>query len=251
MTLNRFLAAPILLLGCFTLACRDDGGRVTAPAATPVEPGAVRADNVASLGATQRPIEDFVNAQTNFFAWSVVEQKTGARGDNLFMLMDYAGLRAQQIIAGGGPDLGTTFSGTVTERPLADGTAEVHVVLHTHNAYALGRDLLTLVVLFGHTVPEVIAGADLASGDCDLEVTFINSAPGAPLPSLTALASFESLFFRGSATGTLRAAFGVPDGTPGRGHVVQNGLFQASGRGATADGFPAELITFKVVGGGN
>jgi len=242
---NRILVCPITLLLCVAVACRDDVSRVTAPGSR-----ALLADNVGAAAVTQRAIEDFINAQSNVTGWTAPEQKTGARGDNLFMLMDYAGIRAQQILAGGGPDLGTTFSGNITERPLPDGTAEVHVVLHTHNAFAIGRDLLNLsVILFGHSVGQIINGADAAVGDCDFEMTFINSAPGAPLPDITTTAvDFKSLFFRGSAAGTLRAAFGVPDGTPGRGHVVQNGLFQASGKGAVSDFFPAELITFKVVG---
>jgi hypothetical protein len=130
----------------------------------------------------------------------------------------------------------------------------VHVRLHTDNAFAFGRELLSpFSILFGHTVAQVLGGGDVAIGSCDLEVTFINSAPGAPLPDLSTVpaSKLKTLFFRGSATGTLRAAFGVPDGTPGRAHVVQNGLFDASGKGATADGFPAERITFNVVGGGN
>ncbi len=242
---NRTLAYPVALLLCLAVACRDDVSRATAPASR-----ALLADNVGAAAVTERPIEDFVNAQSNVIGWTAPDQKTGARGDNLFMLMDYAGVRAQQILAGGGPDLGTTFSGKVTERALSDGTAEVHVVLHTHNAFTIGRDLLDLsVILFGHSVGQISGGADAGVGDCDFEMTFINSAPGAPLPDITTtLVDFKSLFFRGSADGTLRAAFGVPDGTPGRGHVVQNGLFQASGKGATADGYPAELITFKVVG---
>jgi hypothetical protein len=241
---NRTLAYPVVLFLSVAVACRDDVSRVTAPGSP-----ALLADNVGAAAVTQRPIEDFINAQSNVIGWTAPQQTTGARGDDLFMLMDYAGIRAQQILAGGGPDLGTTFSGRVTERPLPDGTAEVHVVLHTHNAFAIGRDLISFTVLFGHTTGEIIGGADAAVGDCDLAFTFINTAPGAPLPDIaTTAVDFKDLFFRGSADGTLRAAFGVPDGTPGRGHVVQNGLFQASGKGATADGFPAELITFKVVG---
>lgn len=248
---HRTFAAPVFSLLCIAVACRGDVSRLTAPTDTN-GPAVVRADQVAALGATQRDIMEFVNAQSNVFGWTAPVQPTGARGDNLFMLCDYAGIRAKQILAGGGPDLGTTFSGTVTEQPLSDGTAEVHVVLHTDNAFTIGRDLITGVVYFGNAVPQVIAGGDVAIGSCDFDLTFVNSAPGAPLPDLiTTPLTFKSLMFRGSSTGSLRAAFGVPDGTPGRGHVVQNGLFNASGNGATADGFPAELITLKVVGGGN
>jgi len=37
----------------------------------------------------------------------------------------------QQIVASGGASLGTTADGTVVERPLDDGTAEVTVLVHT------------------------------------------------------------------------------------------------------------------------
>jgi hypothetical protein len=226
------------------LACRADVANVTAPRTQ-----ALRASSSAAGVTTTRPVTDFTDAQSALVGWTAPQQTTGARGDNLFMLMDYTGLRNRQIIAGGGADLGTTISGSITERALADGTAEVHVIVHADNAFAIGRDLITNVILFGHAVPQIVGGADAALGQCDFELTFINSAPGAPMPDLaTTAVTFKSLFFRGNADGTLRAAFGVPDGTPGHGHVVQNGLFNASGQGATADGFPAELITFKVVG---
>jgi hypothetical protein len=246
MSLQRILTAPAVLFLGVVLACRNDVARLTGAGSH-----ALAADNVTAQATTSRSIDEFIAAQASFTAWTAPEQKTGARGDNLFILMDYAGIRARQIIAAGGPDLGTTFSGTVSERALSDGTAEVHVVLHTDHAFTLGRRLLDGTLIFGHTAGQVVAGADVALGHCDLEITFVNSAPGAPLPDITTLdfaTMVKDILFRGSADGTLRAAFGVADGTPGRGHVVQNGLFQASGKGATADGFPAELITFTVVG---
>ena len=54
---------------------------------------------------------------------------------------------------------------------------------------------------------------------------------------------------RARASGPLRAAFGVADGTPGRFHTTQNGIFMTSGGGATADGFPVERISLRVVEG--
>ena len=243
---KRISLAPVVPFVAVALACHGDPARVIAPNTMPLNA------NTVAQTTTKRPITDFTSVQSGLIGWTAPKQPTGARGDNLFMLIDYTGLRNAQIVAGGGADLGTTIVGTITERALDDGTAEVHVVLHADNAFAIGRDLLTNTILFGHSVPQILGGADVAIGHCDFEATFINSSPGAPLPNLaTANVNFKNLFFRGSAEGTLRAAFGVPDGTPGRGHVVQNGLFNASGNGATADGFPAELITFKVVGGGN
>ena len=80
-----------------------------------------------------------------------------------------------------------------------------------------------------------------------------NTAPGAPLPDLLALlhtrfGDIKSVEFHAQATGELRSAFGVPDGTPGRATVAETGLFNTGGHGATADGFPAELINLQKVG---
>ena len=56
----------------------------------------------------------------------------------------------------------------------------------------------------------------------------------------------DMLTFEAHAEGTLREAFGVPDGTPGRAQTTQIGLFPP-GSGATADAYPAEHITLKIV----
>ncbi len=85
-------------------------------------------------------------------------------------------------------------------------------------------------------------------------VVFNNSHPGDPLPDLIDLfinrpGDIVSLSFRSRADGTLRAAFGVTDGTPGRATVVQTGtLSRTTFGGATGDGFPAERISLKVTG---
>jgi len=244
--LSRIVLNPAVLLLFAVVACQDDVSRLTADGSSTLV-----ADQVGATGSTARSIEEFVAAQVAPFAWTAPEQNTGARGDNLFIFMDYSGVSARDLRDAGGPDLGTTFSGTVTERALSNGTAEVHVVLHTSRAFTVAGSF-DGTLLFGHFGDDIINGADVALGDCDFEVTLINTAPGAPLPDLRAHLSaggtVKSNFFRGSADGTLRAEFGVPDGTRGRAHVVQNVLFQASGKGAIADLAPAELITLKVVG---
>lgn len=252
MNITRFISIPAMSLAVAALACSGDATSPAAPSA-PVAAqvtGTQGPAGVATATTTQRDIMDWVNAQTGEFFWTAPAQSTGARANNLFMFIDYAGRTNAQIVAAGGTSLGTTFSGSITERGLPDGTAEVHVRLHTDNAFADGGDLITGVLYFGHTAGQVFGGAQPGLGSCDLDLTFINTAPGAPLPNLGAIpaSAFKTLFFRGSATGPLRAAFGVPDGTPGRGHVVQNGLYQASGQGATADIFPAERVDFNQVG---
>jgi hypothetical protein len=47
---------------------------------------------------------------------------------------DYAGIANEWLMANGYPDLGTSFSGSVTERSLSDGRILVRVDLHTTNA---------------------------------------------------------------------------------------------------------------------
>lgn len=219
--------------------------------------------------ATIRPIGDFVDQQGTyciddgmggcFLFVPPIENFIGfADIANLRLIsVDYAGL-ADDFLGG---ILGTEFDGTVIERPLADGRAEVHVILKTKNA-------LTWVVddpdnlgdfngplLFGNRAPEVLVGADAALGMSFLEVKIINTAPGADLPDLLQLLiepeeGQELLFIalRARAKGELHALFGVPEGTPGRAAVVQIGLFMTGFMGAVADGFPVERIDLKVVG---
>jgi hypothetical protein len=75
-----------------------------------------------------------------------------------------------------------------------------------------------------------------------LQLKFINTSPGAPLPDMLQLIfgpvepgqefpSFISLTAR--ADGTLRDNFGVPEDTPGRAEVIQTGLFTTKFMGAT------------------
>jgi hypothetical protein len=216
--------------------------------------------------AEQRPIENFVDAQgtycfpdgsggcllfvpplENFLGWTDLVHGLG-------ISVDYAGL-ADDFTGG---RFGTEFSGNVTERPLPDGRAEVHVRLHTRNAltWVLNRpDFLFPTdeeLLLGYLVVDTDENSP-ALADSFLDVKFINTAPGDPLPDLIQLLVEEPdrirfIAFTASAKGPLRELFGVPDGTPGRAKVVQTGLFMTPGRGAVADGFPAERIELHVVG---
>ena len=97
-----------------------------------------------------------------------------------------------------------------------------------------------------------------ALGRVEFQVVFDNTAPGAPLPDLVDAfilgnaapgQQLIALSIRVSATGPLHAAFGVPEGTPGRLVVTQIGNFRTSGGGATADGFPAERVDLHVIQG--
>jgi hypothetical protein len=223
--------------------------------------------------AGQRSIEEFVAAQgtycidddgggcllfvppvANFIGWTV-------SGETTLASVDYAGLANRPFDCGDGVlgednPFGTTTDGMVLERVLDDGRAEITVVLHTRNAltWVADTDFASGPLLFGHRVCDVLGGADAALGDSQLQAVFYNPSAGAPLPDLIELlfARFEdvvSLSFRSHADGSLRAAFGVEDGTPGRATVVETGtLFRTNFVGATEDGFPAERIILRVTG---
>ena len=217
--------------------------------------------------AVQRPIEEFVAAQgtfcfddgmggcflfvppaKNFIGWG-----DPARG--ICSAFDYAGLANEAIKAatGGAVDLGTTTSGSVTERPLPDGRAEVEVVLHTRNANTFGQSACnnfnTDPLTFGHRPADVIAGAEAALGNGTFHVKLINTAPGAPLPDLFE-AEVTMLSITYTAFGKLHSPSGFAEGTPGRLTCIQSGLFFTGFHGAVEDGFPAENILIQAVGGG-
>ncbi len=78
--------------------------------------------------------------------------------------------------------------------------------------------------------------ADASHAELNLfNVTFLDAG------TLTALS------FHSSATGALRAGFGVPEGTPGACNEEDTGIFNTSGGGATADGFPAEKVDVRAL----
>lgn len=148
--------------------------------------------------AYDRPIEDFVSAQGTVIPGETISWTDPFVTDGASVAFwDYAGVANANLMAAGGEDLGTTMSGQIKEKPLPDGRAEVHVLLHTRNALALAGlwdfDPLTWpgVLVFGHTWQEVAhQNAPAALGDCTLDLRFINTAPGAPLPDMFELFVF-------------------------------------------------------------
>ena len=209
---------------------------------------------------TIRPIGDFISTQgtycfpdgmggcilfvppiQNFLGWS--------DPDGLLASVDYAGL-ADDWLNG---LLGTEFDGTVRERPLADGRAQVRVVLHTKNALTWvveGDDFATSPLIFGYRAPDVAAGETPGLADSHMNIVFINSEPGAPLPDLMQLAfapepgqELRFLKINATANGPL-----VPDGTPAKATVTQTGIFRTPFMGAVSDGFPVERIKIQEVG---
>ncbi|MGE0886684.1 MAG: hypothetical protein AB7P14_24355 [Blastocatellales bacterium] len=190
-----------------------------------------------AMQATRRPLSDFINTQgtTNIFVPPVPDfigwlTAAGVQPP-YFASVDYAGLANGWLVANGHSSLGTTYGGSITERPLANGRAQVSVTLHTQNALAWVGDLSTGdfangTLLFGHRAQDVLAGADASLAESHLVAVFNISAPGAPIPDLVANSfcvgpnpagcELVSLSFYANANGILHEAAGVAEGTPGR-----------------------------------
>lgn len=202
-----------------------------------VAPFTQAAEDAPAATTTKRPLAEFVAAQGTYCfddgaggcllfeppVQNFLGQNDPVRG--LSMSVDYAGLADRWIVANGGESIGTKFSGTVTEKPLADGRARVTVVLNTKKALVWVEDSpdFSGPLLFGNKAPEVLAGARANTCSSSFRVTFINTAPGAPLPDLIQLAvvpepgqEILSISTHCNAKGQLHAAYGVPEGTPGR-----------------------------------
>ncbi len=216
-------------------------------------------DNGAACGSGPGPCYLFVPPVRNFIGWTTDPVTNGVS-------FDYAGLANAWLVAHG-KDLGTTMDGSIVERPQRDGRALVSVVLRTHNALTWaskgsvsGIDFNTPDLLLGNRVEAVLGGAAPALGDCLLQVTFYNTAPGAPMPDLNQLFTcpgpgqeLVTLAFEGMAQGPLHALFGVPEGTPGFVHTRQMGLLNVAGIAdphsrVAFDAFPAERIFIQPLG---
>lgn len=203
----------------------------------------------------------FVPPDKNYLGWSSDFDFAPV----LFAGVDYAAL-SNAYPSGNLP----TVSGSVTERLLADGRAEVTVSLKTHGANIwvttldLNGDVLAQIAgsaptLFGHRPIEVLGGAAPAVADSDLKAVFVMPSGGLELPDLVQLNNvgipgivLKSLRLRAQATGPLTTAYGVAEGTPGRCNITENGLFLQTPRvppgKALVDRFPVESIKLMVVG---
>ncbi len=213
--------------------------------------------SLAEFLAAQGSTSGFIPPLPDFIGW------TNNNPQTMFASVDYAGVVAGYLLAHGGPDLGTQVDGTVMERPLADGRAEVTVNLHVTNALtwviALPPfDIATDPLLFGCRGTDLLADPSIVPtvSNCQMKAVFTNTAPGAPLPDLIpVLFGFGmpgqeavAILVNASGAGTLHAASGFGEGTPGRFNLINTGVFHASGKGGTADGFPAEVISLRPAG---
>lgn len=206
---------------------------------------------------SHRPIEDLIVTQGtyngNFLSWINNEYVVE-------ISVDYAGLDNEAIIAGGGDDLGTTITGTITEKQLADGTTLVRISLHTKNALTRAIDWDIGDYIFGSTVAEVLDGAHASLGDCKFDMTYITTAaPGSPMPDLLQMAyygipgySIVNVNFVATSKGELNEAFGVEQGTPGMARTTQSANFNAPGMWNNHQNqpwtWPAGYVTVKVIG---
>jgi hypothetical protein len=214
----------------------------------------------AFAATTQRPISEFIDAQGTFCV------DDGAGGCTIFVppvpnfvaftdtvhdlgiSFDYAGLSDGPL----GGTLGTTFSGSISERTVSDGSVIITIHLHTSNAlvYVIPFDPNSSAnqfgenpLLFGTRATDVLAGAPPTLGDSNFTLEFTNSAPGLPIPDFEQLLfapqpgqALLSVTFNGTANGTFA------DGSAGKVHVIEKGIFHNGFHGALADGFPAEFI---------
>jgi hypothetical protein len=247
--------------------------------------GLLRPESATAGPTVHRPIADFLDAQgtTTCFTPPAPAQLAWASDFDIspvrFALFDYTGLTAQFLLETADISLGTTVSGSVVERPLADGRAEVTVNLHTRDALAWAINFdpngdpvaqpNSNPLLFGSRAQDLIAHPTEVPGlgDAHLRVVFKNTSPGAPLPDLVCVSrdgcpeiapcpeGFEIDFisFNANATGPLHALAGLgPEGTHGRLIVTQIGIIKPGiandSKGALGDAFPAESVELYRIG---
>ena len=196
---------------------------------------------------TIRPLSDFTNAQqvTSEGAPSVYWTDPTT---NRSMAIDYSG-KVNGFLMAQGKSVGTIVSGTVIQRPLPNGTAEITVQLSLQNALVWAYQGSNLV--FGHVPLAIINGYSPALATVNFNLKFTISAPGAPLADLATIifTQHAQMFVQLNAIGQgpFLAAYGVPDGTPGIAQTTQTGIFQSQGNGGPrGDYFPAGHIDFQL-----
>jgi hypothetical protein len=245
--LNRDLLTGIILSIAFSfIGCKD------AMVSTPVDANNKALSKNAGKSAVQRPITDFTSTQTVIYGWY------DQNNPKYFFVIDYAGILNNRWNLG----LPTSFDGKIIEKPLADGTAEVHVML-------IARDALTYVIdfdsYFNHGYPNdnpnkwvtyfgedifhiVSNNATPTVGEVHWNFKFINTAPGAAIPDMADIIPTRiSEYFNASAFGPLKEIAGLgPDGTPGHAWTTQVAMLKEPLPGG--DGWPVEFVKLQSVG---
>jgi hypothetical protein len=166
-------------------------------------------------------------------------------------VVDYAGVRA----AANALSYGFSADGTITLKQNEDGTGEVNVNVDFSNAINWANDV-NGVRIFGYSPGELAASPaatpGLASGHLQAKYTVPDAShPALDLAAVTffGAGTLVQLKFHSTGMGPLRPGFGVPDGTPGQCNEENNGLFNTSGGGATADAYPCEKVDVRATGG--
>jgi hypothetical protein len=205
----------------------------------------VLAVSAMSFGQAQKlAFSDYLDAMPNWWAsWPDPATDRVLNFDVWGKLAIYRGL-----------DLGTEVDGRITVRPLADGRAYVTIMTKTKNAICWGGQgdgtgYITGIYLhaFGYTPPQIVNGAEASLGDGMTIEEFIMPSPDS---SLYDMYPYERVSTVINCSGQLRYGSGYPDGTPGRAHTTQEGLYSTgvpSGCPA-GDCWPTERVDFFPVG---
>ena len=237
--MRGFIAGLAFALAFILVACQKEASN---PLSSQAATDHIGQTALGKGSVVQRPLSDFLNSQTSTFFWFDSDNPQYA------IVSDYAG----QIANAAGLSLGSTYTGTITEQALDDGTAKVVVDVKGSNVLTWTRLLnAPFSVVFGATAGQVAGGATPALGTVHLRWEFINSAPGAPIPSNIGYAGTKRIDLQAQAFGALTAASGLgPDGTPGRTWTTQVGLLAIPPHTNTPldDRYPAEFVKIAKVG---
>jgi len=185
--------------------------------------------------------------------WST-STATFESGTARFARVDYTGQDAAFLNLHFGLHLSTTTSGTISERTLADGTAEDTVNLITHNAFAWANnfDGDTNPVVFGYLPSQLAADPTLSPPLADSKLQVVIRVPyaGAPLPDLVGLNlgtfppddTLVSISFHATATGT------TPSGQQATLVVSQTGVLGRTPNPIGDFGFTVEVVDIHTHG---
>jgi len=210
-------------------------------------PGSVTA---AGNGTTQRPVQDFLDAQYANLPY-IIDFVSGSTGALEYRSrVDFLGVIANLVAAPNGADFESTYDGSVTERVRSDGKTEVHVIVRGHHVCGTVFDGVTPSVaatVWGQ-IPLYAIANDLPMSFCDshFELTYAtDDPPGSDLAWFVGLLAFPEegqeiidLKVHASGVGELREAFGVPDGTPGMMTMHSMGLTTPAFTAGHADNLP-------------
>jgi hypothetical protein len=232
---RSFLTIAFLCISLVLASCQNE---VT----TPSSPSSPAGDVNGLQKVAKRDISDFLSTQV-----SVITGLDPNDPDQKLFVSDCAGYLNDNYLLG----LPSTFDGSIMEKPLPDGRAEVKISIRAHNVLTYVLSVLTgppYPVLFGASRSMVEGGATATLGEAKLEITFINSAPGAPIPDIYAM-DISRITFNASAFGPLTAAAGLgPDGTRGHAWTNQVGLLTKVHGHPSIDGFATEYVRLQAVG---